>query len=343
MRHTTLLAIIIALTLATAARAEPPTRYASWPHGPVKWLMTADDTRAWRAIKNDADARQFIALFWARRDPTPGTPENEYRDEFDHRVAVADVVFTRNGTRGALTDPGRVYIVLGPPAGSSLPRFGAGSTSSGQTRGGSLPQAIGVFRYENAGPLHLADPLIRFVSIVDGPYLLSPQGNSFGALDEAVHRAIVSPTLRAVPEWAALTPAWRRFQVTLVYASTSPEQHERLEIFPPGVTKGMNDVRALLPWKSYRFVDAITFSARSAEPATSSILAPSGKPYRVELRFTEAGASLNVSPFRVGRASGDEILSTTFAIEPGETVSVGTSRGGEAKEALLFFVTWIAD
>jgi GWxTD domain-containing protein len=342
MRHTTLLAITIVLTLATAAHAEPPTRYASWPNGPVKWLMTTDDARAWRSIRNDADARQFIALFWARRDPTPGTAENEYRDEFEHRVAVADVVFTRNGTRGALTDPGRVYIVLGPPAGSSLPRFGVGRSPGGKG-GGSLPQAIGTFHYENAGALHLADPLIRFVSIVDGPYLLSPQGNSFGALDEAVHRAIVSPTLRAVPEWAALTPAWRRFQVTLLYASASPEQHERIEIFPPGVTKAVDDVRALLPWKSYRFVDAITFGARSAQPATSTILAPSGKPYRVELRFTEAGASLNVSPFRVERANGDEIISTTFAIEPAETVSVGTSRGGDAREALLFFVTWIAD
>ena len=84
----------------------------------TKWLMTAEDVKAWRAINNDTAAREFIALFWARRDPTPGTAENEFRDEFDHRVAVADIVFSRNKTRGALTDPGRVYILLGAPSGS---------------------------------------------------------------------------------------------------------------------------------------------------------------------------------------------------------------------------------
>lgn len=335
--RSTLLAITIAMTLATAADAEPPSRYAGWPNGPVKWLMTSEDKKAWRAVNNDAAARYFIALFWARRDPTPGTPENEYRDEFDHRVAVADVVFTRNGTRGALTDPGRVYIVLGPPAGLSVPRFAGGSIPTGGKGVGALPQSIGEFHYRNPRELHLAEGLIRFVSIVDGPYILSPQGNTFGALDDAVNRAIVNPALRAVPEW----PGAQRFQVTLLHAS-SLRARERVEILPSGVTKAVDDVRALLPWKTYQFVDAVTFSAQSAQPATTTMLAQAGKPYRVVLRFTDAGASLNVSPFQVSREE-NEILSTTFAIKPGETVSVGASRGGEAKEALLFFVTWIAD
>lgn len=341
MRHTTLLAITIALTVASTAQAEPPARYAGWANGPVKWLMTGEDRKAWRAINNDAAAREFIALFWARRDPTPGTPENEYRDELDHRVAVADIVFTRNGTRGALTDPGRVYLVLGPPAGSVIPRFSGGSTPTGGKGAGSLPQSIGEFHYANPRALHLAESFIRFVSIVDGPYVLSPQGNSFGALEDAVNRAIVNPALRAVPEWAPAPPAWQRFQVTLLHAS-SARPRERVEILPAGVTKAVDDVRSLLPWKTYQFVDAVTFSAHSAQPATTTMLAQAGKPYRVVLRFTDAGASLNVSPFQVSREE-NEILSTTFAIKPGETVSVGASRRGEAKEALLFFVTWLPD
>jgi len=340
MRHTTLLAITLALTLATTADAEPPLRYTGWANGPVKWLMTSNDMKAWRAINNDAAAQQFIALFWARRDPTPGTPENEYRDEFDHRVAVADIVFTRNRTRGALTDPGRVYIVLGPPAGLSVPRFSGAPASTGKSAGG-LPQSLAEFHYSNPRALHLAEGLIRFVSIVDGPYVLSPQGNTFGALEDAVTRSIVNPVLRAVPEWTAVAPAWQRFQVTLIHAS-SARARERDEILPPGVTKAVDDVRSLLPWKTYQFVDAVTFSAQTAQPATTTMLAQTGKPYRVTLRFTDAGVNLNVSPFQVSR-EGNEILSTTFAIKPGETVSVGASRGGEAKEALLFFVTWLAD
>jgi GWxTD domain-containing protein len=343
MRHTTLLAITIVLTLAAAAQAEPPTRYADWPNGPVKWLMTAEDKEAWRAINNDAAAREFIALFWARRDPTPGTAENEFRDEFDHRVAIADIVFSRDTRlRGALTDPGRVYILLGQPKSISLPAFAAASApSSGTTHGvGSVPQSIGTFYYTNPRALHLADGLLRFVSL-GGAYVLSPLGNSYGALLDASNRAIVNPALRAVPSWAATAPAWQRFQVTLLHAS-SERARERVEILPADVTKAVDDVRALLPWKTYQFADGVTFSARDAQPATATMLAQAGKPYRVVLRFTDAGASLNISPFQVSR-EGNEILSTTFAIKPGETVSVGASRGGEAKEALLFFVTWLAD
>jgi len=339
MRHTRLLpAITIALTLATTSHAAPPARYADWAKGPVKWLMTPDDQKAWSGIDNERAAREFIALFWARRDPTPDTPENEYRDEFDHRVAVADVVFSRNRTRGALTDPGRVYIILGPPRFSRIPAYsnsGGGSSGKGI---GSVPQSVGSFVYENPRALHLADGTLRFVAILDGQYVLSPQGNSFGALDDAIRAAIVNPALRAVP---ASTPEWQRFQVTLVHASTSTRRTERLEIFPPGVSKAIEDVSALLPWKSYQFVDGVTFSARNTQPATTTMLAQAGKPYRVVLRFTDTGASLDVSPFRVEREGAGEILSTTFAIKPGETVSVGTSRGGDAKEALLFFVTWI--
>ena len=158
-----------------------------------------------------------------------------------------------------------------------------------------------------------------------------------------MRRAIVSPTLNAVPAWAPVPPAWQRFQVTLVHASTSPARSDRIGMTPPGVSKAVVDMRGLLPWKSYDFVDAITFSARTAQPAKSTILGPAGKPYRVALRYTDAGASLAVSPFRVEHDGGTEIVSTTFAIKPGETVSVGASRGGEAKEALLFFVTWLAD
>lgn len=336
------LVITIVLTLATAAYAEPPSRYSDWPNGPVKWLMTGEDQKAWRAVRNDDAARQFIALFWARRDPTPGTPENEFHDQFDRRVAWADIAFARHGLRGALSDPGRVYILLGAPESSTVPRFSGGSVSG--TKGiGSLPQSIAYFRYANPTALHLADRSLRFVAIVDGPYQLSPQGNSYGALDDAMRAAIVSPSLNAVPEWAPVPPAWQRFQVTLLHASTSPARSDLIGSAPPGVSKAVVDMRGLLPWKSYDFVDAITFSARAAQPATSTILGPAKKPYRVVLRYTDAGASLAVSPFTVEREGGGEIVSTTFAIKAGETVSVGASSSGEAKEALIFFVTWIAD
>ncbi len=52
--------------------------------------------------------------FWKRRDPTPDTPENEFRDEFFARVRYADEQFSVLGP-GWRSDRGRVYIQFGPP------------------------------------------------------------------------------------------------------------------------------------------------------------------------------------------------------------------------------------
>ena len=51
--------------------------------------MTRDEQKKWRAVSTDEQAQEFIDLFWARRDPTPGTYVNEYKQEYDARVKYA--------------------------------------------------------------------------------------------------------------------------------------------------------------------------------------------------------------------------------------------------------------
>jgi GWxTD domain-containing protein len=63
-----------------------------------------------------AERRERWDRFWARRDPMPVTPINEYRDAFFQRVRYATGAFREPGGRaGWQTDRGEVYIVLGPP------------------------------------------------------------------------------------------------------------------------------------------------------------------------------------------------------------------------------------
>lgn len=134
------ISIRIAMTVLVASAAfgalSPP--YAEWAEGPASHLMTKEETAQWNRLATDEEGEAFIALFWARRDPTPGTPENEFRKEFDARVAAADENFTTLKTRGSLSDRGRALILLGPPslvggqgpgqraAGMSSPNPGAG-------------------------------------------------------------------------------------------------------------------------------------------------------------------------------------------------------------------------
>ena len=58
---------------------------------------------------------EFVEKFWASRDPTPGTPENESRKEFERRVAFADDRFGQGEVYGSMTDRGMVFVLLGPP------------------------------------------------------------------------------------------------------------------------------------------------------------------------------------------------------------------------------------
>lgn len=53
--------------------------------------------------------------FWAERDPTPVTRENEALEEFDRRVRFADAYFNHMGLPGWKTDMGKIYIRYGEP------------------------------------------------------------------------------------------------------------------------------------------------------------------------------------------------------------------------------------
>jgi GWxTD domain-containing protein len=87
-----------------------------WSRGPVRWLLTASESRAYDTLADPLSRSEFIANFWKARDSVPETPENEFREEFERRVAFADAHFAPDETRGSLTDRGMVFILLGPPS-----------------------------------------------------------------------------------------------------------------------------------------------------------------------------------------------------------------------------------
>ena len=88
----------------------------TWGDGAVRFLMTKEEKAEWPRL-TDATARaEFVAAFWQRRDRTPETPDNEYRDEFERRIRFADAQFAQGEKKGSLTDRGMVFVLMGPPS-----------------------------------------------------------------------------------------------------------------------------------------------------------------------------------------------------------------------------------
>ncbi len=109
----TLIAAMLAVFAVSAFALN--SEHTEWGKGPAQHLMTKEEIAQWKAIKTDEEADKFIALFWARRDPTPQTPRNELREEFENRVRGADASFKSRSARGALTERGRALILYGAP------------------------------------------------------------------------------------------------------------------------------------------------------------------------------------------------------------------------------------
>ncbi len=95
-------------------RKELMTPYRKWLNEDVTYIITEEERATFKRLQTDEEREQFIEQFWLRRDPTPDSIENEYKEEHYRRIAYANEHFA-SGIPGWKTDRGRIYIEYGPP------------------------------------------------------------------------------------------------------------------------------------------------------------------------------------------------------------------------------------
>jgi len=95
-------------------RNELKGEYKKWLEQDVRWIITDTEAEAFKHLSNDEERDAFIESFWQRRNPSPDSPDNEYRDEVYARIAYANEHFAA-GKPGYLTDRGHIYIAYGKP------------------------------------------------------------------------------------------------------------------------------------------------------------------------------------------------------------------------------------
>jgi GWxTD domain-containing protein len=88
--------------------------WKKWMSEDVAYIITDEERTAFKRLKTDEERQQFVEQFWLRRDPTPDTEENEYKEEHYRRIAYANDHYA-SGIPGWKTDRGMIYIKYGAP------------------------------------------------------------------------------------------------------------------------------------------------------------------------------------------------------------------------------------
>ena len=80
----------------------------------AKYIAERDEVRTWNRL-NLEGKREYIKEFWAKRDETPGTPANEFKEEYLGRVQLVNQMFRGTFREGWKSDRGRIMLIYGKP------------------------------------------------------------------------------------------------------------------------------------------------------------------------------------------------------------------------------------
>ena len=97
-----------------ALRQELKGTYKTWLNQEVTYIISDEERKSFMSMSNDEERDAFIENFWLRRNPSPDSPENEFREEHYRRIAYANEHFAA-GKPGWKTDRGHIYISFGKP------------------------------------------------------------------------------------------------------------------------------------------------------------------------------------------------------------------------------------
>lgn len=330
-------AVVIAVAVAGFAFADAG-QYASWADGPVKHLITPPELAEWKAVRNEEEAKAFIDLFWAKRDPTPGTPQNELRTEFETRVKLADEYFSTKRTSGAMSDRGRTMILLGSPArvGDRGPQSGAPRNPNfrsvdqwdGGVRGPRGASAMLTWTYSGDKKpkfVNRKDFAIVFVDDAgDGEYLIA-------TTDRVHHEAIFAEAARAFILHPELKSA--AFETPVIKSKVTTLRDAQLQ---SAYEKFQNEAKksegpALLTWGQFVTPDGEIF-------VPVQLFVPAGGGIEAGRKVTFFGVVENVAreivsvfeePVTLAASLRDAYVDKSLTLQPGTyKATVGLAENG---------------
>lgn len=119
MRKISILIIIVILGLLTACTSKvkqmKQETYTDEFYTKTRLIMLKNEIKLYKHLPDNEARKAFIEDFWKKRDPSPGTADNEYKDEYEQRLEYVERWFKEGNLRGLESDRGKVYLMIGPP------------------------------------------------------------------------------------------------------------------------------------------------------------------------------------------------------------------------------------
>lgn len=237
----------------------------------VSTIIQPEEKKVFLLLASDREREIFIETFWRQRDPTPGTPLNEYKEEHIERFDYANEHFRRDSPReGWMTDRGRFYIILGPPV--SVERF---DNQKGLypaevwyyygEREKGLPAyfALVFFKRGGAGEYRLYDP------VSDGPSSLMIEGRG---LDPLAYQRVYEKLYELAPSLALVSLSMVPGEIPFNY-QPSPRNNIIIADIMESVKKDINPAYAT-HFLNYRGVVSTDYLTNYVESDAESAVIP---------------------------------------------------------------------
>lgn len=110
------LAALAGLLISSVAIAAPTGHDEDWANSPEAYFLTNEERGEWTALRSRESRQDFIERYWLKRDPSPATPANEFRDLVRSRIRTADARYPLGEKAGSRSRQGFVFIVFGTPS-----------------------------------------------------------------------------------------------------------------------------------------------------------------------------------------------------------------------------------
>jgi len=165
-------------------------------------------------------------------------------------------------------------------------------------------------------------------------------GNGRGAVMEVDADSVTHAKIaRALAERDS-APRTQVFQLVLLAAGN--KANGPAPTLSEGAQKALDDMKKFLPFTNYRMLDTALLRVTQDDVAQAKVAGLLGTSYKVAMRFRSGGAdgkALFIDGFGLDDPSDKDLMQTSFSMDVGETVVVGTSSIGAGQDALVAILT----